>query len=40
MQRPYELRCADRTHAWVYDFGLRMPVATGNGGEYLGDDQP
>ncbi|MFD3998287.1 NAD-glutamate dehydrogenase [Streptomyces sp. NPDC058583] len=37
-ERPYELRCADRTHAWVYDFGLRMPVATGNGGDYLGDD--
>ncbi|MCX4969718.1 NAD-glutamate dehydrogenase [Streptomyces sp. NBC_00654] len=36
-ERPYELRCADRTHAWVYDFGLRMPVPTGNGG-YLADD--
>ncbi|MDI9888966.1 NAD-glutamate dehydrogenase [Streptomyces sp. HNM0645] len=36
-ERPYELRCADRTHGWVYDFGLRMPTA-GNGGEYLGDD--
>ncbi len=24
-ERPYELRCADRTTAWVYDFGLRMP---------------
>ncbi|MEV1054833.1 NAD-glutamate dehydrogenase [Streptomyces sp. NPDC059017] len=37
-ERPYELRCADRTHGWVYDFGLRMPTAPGNGGEYLGDD--
>ncbi|MGY3682386.1 NAD-glutamate dehydrogenase [Streptomyces sp. TE33382] len=36
-ERPYELRCADRTHAWIYDFGLRMPTATGNGG-YLADD--
>ncbi|WNI31592.1 NAD-glutamate dehydrogenase [Streptomyces sp. ITFR-6] len=36
-ERPYELRCADRTHAWIYDFGLRMPQATGNGG-YLADD--
>lgn len=24
-ERPYELRCADRSHAWIYDFGLRMP---------------
>lgn len=36
-ERPYELRCADRTHAWIYDFGLRMPQATANGG-YLADD--
>ncbi|WP_086777373.1 NAD-glutamate dehydrogenase [Streptomyces griseus] len=36
-ERPYELRCADRTHAWIYDFGLRMPLASGNGG-YLADD--
>ncbi|MFJ6807721.1 NAD-glutamate dehydrogenase [Streptomyces anulatus] len=36
-ERPYELRCADRTHAWIYDFGLRMPQANGNGG-YLADD--
>ncbi|MET9917686.1 NAD-glutamate dehydrogenase [Streptomyces sp. NPDC006435] len=34
-ERPYELRCADRTHAWIYDFGLRMPQA---GGNYLADD--
>ncbi|MFE7779152.1 NAD-glutamate dehydrogenase [Streptomyces sp. NPDC057445] len=37
-ERPYELRCTDRTHAWVYDFGLRMPTAGGNGGDYIGDD--
>ncbi|MGW1767084.1 NAD-glutamate dehydrogenase [Streptomyces sp. NPDC002073] len=35
-ERPYELRCADRAHAWIYDFGLRMPAGTGNGD--LGDD--
>ncbi|MFE5796985.1 NAD-glutamate dehydrogenase [Streptomyces sp. NPDC056503] len=37
-ERPYELRCADRTHAWIYDFGLRMPAPSGNGGDYVGDD--
>ncbi|MEU2549696.1 NAD-glutamate dehydrogenase [Streptomyces roseolus] len=37
-ERPYELRCADRTHAWIYDFGLRMPAPTGNGGDFVGDD--
>ncbi|MGW4163487.1 NAD-glutamate dehydrogenase [Streptomyces sp. NPDC004788] len=37
-ERPYELRLADRPNAWVYDFGLRMPTPTGNGGDYLGDD--
>ncbi|MFD7614656.1 NAD-glutamate dehydrogenase [Streptomyces sp. NPDC059828] len=38
-ERPYELRCADRTHAWIYDFGLRMPLPSGNGGgDFLGDD--
>ncbi|MFF7351932.1 MULTISPECIES: NAD-glutamate dehydrogenase [Streptomyces] len=36
-ERPYELRCVDRTTAWIYDFGLRVPRAAG-GGEYLGDD--
>ncbi|QNP63572.1 NAD-glutamate dehydrogenase [Streptomyces genisteinicus] len=36
-ERPYELRCADRTHAWIYDFGLRMPLTGGNG-DYLADD--
>ncbi|MER5731763.1 hypothetical protein ABT084_26085, partial [Streptomyces sp. NPDC002138] len=28
-ERPYELRCADRTHAWIYDFGLRLPASAG-----------
>ncbi|MER7183441.1 NAD-glutamate dehydrogenase [Streptomyces hyaluromycini] len=38
-ERPYELRCADRTTAWIYDFGLRMPKVSGGGnGDYLGDD--
>ncbi|MFJ6717919.1 MULTISPECIES: NAD-glutamate dehydrogenase [unclassified Streptomyces] len=37
-ERPYELRCSDRTHAWIYDFGLRMPLASGNGDSHLGDD--
>jgi glutamate dehydrogenase len=38
-ERPYELRGADRARkAWIYDFGLRMPVSSGNGGDYLGDD--
>lgn len=36
-ERPYELRCSDRTTAWIYDFGLRMPQANGNG-DYLADD--
>ncbi|MEW2548328.1 NAD-glutamate dehydrogenase [Streptomyces sp. NPDC047002] len=36
-ERPYELRCADRTRAWIYDFGLRMPVAPAGGG-YPADD--
>jgi glutamate dehydrogenase len=37
-ERPYELRRADRVSAWIYDFGLRMPSAGGNGENYLGDD--
>ncbi|KUN01515.1 NAD-glutamate dehydrogenase [Streptomyces yokosukanensis] len=37
-ERPYELRCSDRTTSWIYDFGLRMPKAANSGGEYLGDD--
>ncbi|MFF8383099.1 NAD-glutamate dehydrogenase [Streptomyces kanasensis] len=35
-ERPYELRCADRNHAWIYDFGLRMPT-TGNGADFRDD---
>ncbi|MER5811600.1 NAD-glutamate dehydrogenase [Streptomyces sp. NPDC002033] len=37
-ERPYELRRTDRVSAWIYDFGLRMPLAPGNGDSYLGDD--
>ncbi|MER7919868.1 MULTISPECIES: NAD-glutamate dehydrogenase [unclassified Streptomyces] len=38
-ERPYELRCSDRTTGWIYDFGLRIPKAAGgSGGDYLGDD--
>ncbi|MFH9067783.1 NAD-glutamate dehydrogenase [Streptomyces alboflavus] len=37
-ERPYELRCSDRTSAWIYDFGLRMPKAQNGNGDYLGDD--
>ncbi|MFC9299186.1 NAD-glutamate dehydrogenase [Streptomyces sp. NPDC057011] len=37
-ERPYELRRSDRVSAWIYDFGLRMPLASGNGDSYLGDD--
>ncbi|OUC92935.1 NAD-glutamate dehydrogenase [Streptomyces swartbergensis] len=36
-ERPYELRCSDRSVAWIYDFGLRMPRSR-TGGDYLGDD--
>ncbi|MBB6421237.1 NAD-glutamate dehydrogenase [Streptomyces sp. AK010] len=36
-ERPYELRCSDRSVAWIYDFGLRMPRA-GGGGDHFGDD--
>ncbi|MFJ3302768.1 NAD-glutamate dehydrogenase [Streptomyces sp. NPDC086549] len=37
-ERPYELRCSDRTSAWIYDFGLRIPKSMGGGnGDYLGD---
>ncbi|MET9959152.1 NAD-glutamate dehydrogenase [Streptomyces sp. NPDC006326] len=36
-ERPYELRRSDRTNAWIYDFGLRMPL-TAAGDHYLGDD--
>ncbi|WP_327315449.1 NAD-glutamate dehydrogenase [Streptomyces sp. NBC_01235] len=38
-ERPYELRCTDRSNAWIYDFGLRIPKAlAGPGGDFLGDD--
>ncbi|MEV0905943.1 NAD-glutamate dehydrogenase [Streptomyces hokutonensis] len=37
-ERPYELRCSDRTTAWIYDFGLRMPKSLNGNGDYLGDD--
>ncbi|MCD9878520.1 NAD-glutamate dehydrogenase [Streptomyces guryensis] len=37
-ERPYELRCSDRTTAWIYDFGLRMPKLQNGSGDYLGDD--
>jgi glutamate dehydrogenase len=37
-ERPYELRCPDRTSGWIYDFGLRMPKAQNGTGDYLGDD--
>ncbi|MEU8589719.1 NAD-glutamate dehydrogenase [Streptomyces sp. NPDC048664] len=37
-ERPYELRCTDRTTAWIYDFGLRLPKALTGNGDYLGDD--
>jgi glutamate dehydrogenase len=37
-ERPYELRCADRTTAWIYDFGLRMPAGGAGGDGYLADD--
>ncbi|MFJ9627479.1 NAD-glutamate dehydrogenase [Streptomyces sp. NPDC101175] len=37
-ERPYELRCSDRTSAWIYDFGLRMPKSQNGNGDYLGDD--
>ncbi|GAB3181996.1 NAD-glutamate dehydrogenase [Streptomyces incanus] len=36
-ERPYELRCSDRSVAWIYDFGLRMPQAPGSA-DHFGDD--
>ncbi|MFF4882342.1 NAD-glutamate dehydrogenase [Streptomyces nigra] len=36
-ERPYELRCSDRSVAWIYDFGLRMPSQAAVG-DYAGDD--
>ncbi|MEV7287949.1 NAD-glutamate dehydrogenase [Streptomyces sp. NPDC093252] len=35
-ERPYELRCSDRSVAWIYDFGLRLPRR--KSGDFLGDD--
>ncbi|MDT0381649.1 NAD-glutamate dehydrogenase [Streptomyces sp. DSM 42041] len=26
-ERPYELKASDRSRAWIYDFGLRMPAS-------------
>lgn len=37
-ERPYELRCSDRTTAWIYDFGLRLPKSPNGNGDHLGDD--
>ncbi|GAA3129600.1 NAD-glutamate dehydrogenase [Streptomyces rectiviolaceus] len=37
-ERPYELRCTDRSNAWIYDFGLRLPKSQNGNGDYLGDD--
>ncbi|MEV0323502.1 NAD-glutamate dehydrogenase [Streptomyces sp. NPDC050658] len=37
-ERPYELRCSDRSNAWIYDFGLRLPKSQNGNGDYLGDD--
>ncbi|MET9732841.1 NAD-glutamate dehydrogenase [Streptomyces sp. NPDC006458] len=38
-ERPYELRCADRSVAWIYDFGMRVPkTQSGGNGDYLADD--
>ncbi|MFG3032961.1 NAD-glutamate dehydrogenase [Streptomyces sp. NPDC048253] len=37
-ERPYELRCSDRTNAWIYDFGLRIPKSLAGPGGDLGDD--
>ncbi|MFJ8820163.1 NAD-glutamate dehydrogenase [Streptomyces sp. NPDC102467] len=37
-ERPYELRCSDRTTAWIYDFGLRLPKPANGGGDDLGAD--
>ncbi|OON72115.1 NAD-glutamate dehydrogenase [Streptomyces tsukubensis] len=37
-ERPYELRCTDRTKAWIYDFGLRMPKAAVSGADHMGEE--
>ncbi|MYV42954.1 NAD-glutamate dehydrogenase [Streptomyces sp. SID1328] len=36
-ERPYELRRTDRSTAWIYDFGLRLPHTAG-GADHLGED--
>ncbi|MFE0348075.1 NAD-glutamate dehydrogenase [Streptomyces griseoluteus] len=36
-ERPYELRRTDRSTAWIYDFGLRLPRTAG-GTDHLGED--
>ncbi|MGW5335534.1 NAD-glutamate dehydrogenase [Streptomyces bauhiniae] len=36
-ERPYELRRTDRSTAWIYDFGLRLPQTAGGAGQ-LGED--
>ncbi|WP_030811053.1 NAD-glutamate dehydrogenase [Streptomyces sp. NRRL F-2799] len=36
-ERPYELRRTDRSTAWIYDFGLRLPQTAG-GVDHLGED--
>ncbi|MEU6385501.1 NAD-glutamate dehydrogenase [Streptomyces bauhiniae] len=36
-ERPYELRRTDRSTAWIYDFGLRLPQTAG-GTDHLGED--
>ncbi|MFD5025511.1 NAD-glutamate dehydrogenase [Streptomyces sp. NPDC058373] len=36
-ERPYELRRADRSTAWIYDFGLRVPGLS-HVNDFLGDD--
>ncbi|WP_405948378.1 NAD-glutamate dehydrogenase [Streptomyces prunicolor] len=37
-ERPYELRCSNRTTAWIYDFGLRMPKSQNGNGDSLGEN--
>src|SRR5690606_7973962 len=34
----YEPVGADRSVAWIYDFGLRLPKVPASGADYLGDD--
>ncbi|WP_328582217.1 NAD-glutamate dehydrogenase [Streptomyces sp. NBC_00370] len=36
-ERPYELRCTDRSLAWIYDFGLRLPKSAA-GSAHLAED--